>query len=465
MKRYLSFVFFLSLFFACNTYKSLPSVEFTNDWKVQRIVATPQQQSGDAHAGKEYLTTGNYIGSGIPLEVFKRQMKKATPDTLLRREGINANLPYFLTAFQHSNGTTVMSGNCLTCHAGFIEGEHIEGLGGLQQDFSKKRAGGFKMLNLFLKTKYKKESKERESFAVFSDINKRAFNYIVTPFKGVNPAFRLEEAYVMRRNPEDLTLKADDNYEMDKRYTLASDVPPWWNIKKKHGLYYNGMGRGDFTKLLMQASTQGIKDSTEARDIQQHFVDVLAYLESIEPPKYPKEIDEQLAAKGLPLFKKKCSGCHGTYGENETYPNKIVSLDIVKTDPYYARNFSTKMHLADWYNTSWYGASEPTSEVIPLDGYIAPPLDGIWATAPFFHNASVPTIEGVLNSKIRPAYWQRSEKYDYKNLGWKYQQKERASSKKVYNTSLPGYSKEGHYFGDKFSELERKAVIEYLKTL
>ena len=121
--------------------------------------------------------------------------------------------------------------------------------------------------------------------------------------------------------------------------------------------------------------------------------------------------------------------------------------------------------MADWYNTSWYGASEPKSEVIPVDGYIAPPLDGIWATAPFFHNASVPTIEGVLNSKIRPDYWQRSEKYDYENLGWKYQDKERATSKKVYDTSLPGYSKEGHHFGDKFSEAERKEVIEYLKTL
>ena len=51
----------------------------------------------------------------------------------------------------------------------------------------------------------------------------------------------------------------------------------------------------------------------------------------------------------------------------------------------------------------------------PFPGYMAPPLDGIWATAPFFHNGSVPTIEGVLNSKARPAIWQRVN-YDSKVL-------------------------------------------------
>ena len=462
MKRYFAFFVLLSVFFACNSYKDLPSLEFTNDWKVQRIPASPQLTGGDPVAGLEYMTTGDYIGSGVPLAAFKKLPK--VRDTILNRSGVNATFPMGIMAFDHANGTKVFTGNCLTCHGGFIEGKYIEGLGGLEQDFSKDRSFLFKLLDAKVKMKFKEGSKEREAFEIFSSINKRAMNYIVTPFKGVNPAFRLEETYVMRRNPIDLTLKEEDNYELDK-HTLASDVPPWWHLKKKNGLYYNGMGRGDFTKLLMQASTQGIKDSTEARAIQKRFVDVFAYISSIEPPVYPKDIDQDLAAIGRPLFEKKCSGCHGTYGVEETYPNKVVSLDIVKTDPYYARNFSTKKHLADWYNESWYGFSLPVSEVIPLDGYIAPPLDGIWATAPFFHNASVPTLEGVLNSTIRPTYWERTDQYNYQKIGWKYQQREKANSKKVYNTTIPGYSNKGHYFGDAFSQKERLAVIEYLKTL
>lgn len=463
MKQFRLFLFFLLLFIACSPYRNLPSLDFSTDWKTKVIPPHPQIKGGDPEAGKAYLGAGNYIGSGIPWDTFKKKPK--VKDKVLNREEENATLPYGIMVFKHSNGTKVFTGNCFTCHAGFIEGQYIEGLGGLEQDFSKKRAIFLKLLDVKVKTKFKKGSKEREAYEVFSKINTNAMQYIVTPFNGVNPAFRLEEAYIMQRNPVDLTLKEERNYEMDKRYTLASDVPPWWHLKKKNGLYYNGMGRGDYTKLLMQASTQGITDSTEARAIQQKFIDVLAYIESIEPPAFPKEIDTTLAKKGKRLFNRKCSNCHGTYGEKDTYPNKLVALSEIKTDPYYARNFSTKKHLSTWYNESWYGQSPPLSYVQPEDGYIAPPLDGIWATAPFFHNASVPTIEGVLNSKKRPTYWQRTQKYNFEKLGWIYQESKKASSKKIYNTTLPGYSNEGHYFGDQLTEGERTAVIEYLKTL
>jgi hypothetical protein len=80
----------------------------------------------------------------------------------------------------------------------------------------------------------------------------------------------------------------------------------------------------------------------------------------------------------------------------------------------------------------------------------------------------VPTLEGVLNSKIRPTYWSRDfnhPQYDYEQIGWKYTQEDSARGTAVYNTTLAGYGNYGHTFGDKLSEAERKAVIEYLKTL
>lgn len=464
MKKSLLFFLFLTGFFACNTYRSLPEIILTNEWETQEIAATAQLKGGDPEAGFRFLIEGNYIGSGIPFDMVNKK-KINIEEPVLERTGENANLPFGLTVFSHANGTKVMTGNCLTCHGGYLNGAFTVGLGGNVNDFSKNNATLFKALNTLVKLKYKKDSKEREAYEIFGFINKEALSYIVTPFKGVNPAFRLEEAYIMRRNPEDLTIKEESNYKMDKRYTLASDIPPWWHLKKKNGLYYNGMGRGDFTKLLMQASTQGIKDSTEARAIQQNFIDVLAYIKSIEAPKYPKSIDEKLAWKGEKLFNKNCSKCHGTYGEIEAYPNKLIALAEIKTDPYYALNFSAKMHLADWYNESWYGQSEPKSYVLPLDGYVAPPLDGVWATAPYFHNASVPNVEGVLNSANRPTYWKRIEVLDYEKMGWQYEETNKGKSKKTYDTTLPGYSNEGHDFGDKFTSSERTAVIEYLKTL
>src|SRR6185437_677273 len=101
------------------------------------------------------------------------------------------------------------------------------------------------------------------------------------------------------------------------------------------------------------------------------------------------------------------------------------------------------------------------------NGYIAPPLDGIWITAPYFHNGSVPTLEAVLNSRIRPTCWTRDfehPQYDYSAVGWRYTV-DTVGRRSVYNTTLPGYGNYGHTFGDRLSDRERREVIEYLKTL
>ena len=133
-------------------------------------------------------------------------------------------------------------------------------------------------------------------------------------------------------------------------------------------------------------------------------------------------------------------------------------------------NVSNYQHpeFVKWFNSSWFAQGDHPARLQPYNGYIAPPLDGIWITAPFFHNASVPNLEGVLNSKARPKYWSRDFEnpvYDYEKLGWKYEEKNKPGGTTVYNTDLRGYGNYGHYFGDKLTDQERQAVIEYLKTL
>src|SRR5260370_3984779 len=57
--------------------------------------------------------------------------------------------------------------------------------------------------------------------------------------------------------------------------------------------------------------------------------------------------------------------------------------------------------------------------IYPADnGYIPPPLDGIWANAPYLHNGSVPPIWDLLTPASRPSVWTRTDPgYDQKNLG------------------------------------------------
>ncbi len=57
------------------------------------------------------------------------------------------------------------------------------------------------------------------------------------------------------------------------------------------------------------------------------------------------------------------------------------------------------------YNATWFGEGYPVNT--ERVGYQAPPLDGIWATAPYLHNGSVPTLHALLLSSTRPARFTR----------------------------------------------------------
>ena len=454
----------LLLLYACNTYIGLPEKVTQTDFRVKEIPAYPQQLGGDPEAGFDYLLNGNYIGSGIPLSLFGKRILRR--DSILDRPGFNATLPYTFTAFETANQASVVNGNCFTCHSAQINGQLVLGLGNSFSDFRNNYALMSKGMNTIMRLRFKKDSDEWNAYKDFGAYFKVSAPRIQTRQPGVNIAARLAEACAMHRDPADLTYREQPNFDMPD-YNIATDVPPLWLLKKKNSLYYTSVGRGDFTKLLFQAALMGIPDSTQARAAITQFKDVLAWLHTLKAPEYPFPIDAPLAAQGEAIFSEHCSKCHGTYGNNPSYPNKVVSLEVVQTDPWYA-SYAVDAPIVEWYNQSWFAQSEPKSWFEPEAGYIAPPLDGIWASAPYLHNGSVPTLEDLLYSPGRPAIWQRSgnpDDYDPVKVGWKYKRKENKAGKWTYNTHLPAYSNTGHYFGDKLSTQERKALIEYLKTL
>jgi mono/diheme cytochrome c family protein len=225
--------------------------------------------------------------------------------------------------------------------------------------------------------------------------------------------------------------------------------------------------------MLLAAATCTDKVE-EAAAMDAWIVDVRAYLLTLEPPAYPYPIDRELAAQGKKLFDSRCEDCHGTYGEEESYPNELIALEDVETDPALARRlYEDADPFIHWLDASFYGEM---SRLEPALGYIAPPLDGVWATAPYLHNGSVPTLAALMDSTSRPAYWRfvtSEPKYDPRTLGWDFAEvpygKEGAMSwderNRIYDTSLHGYSNEGHTFGDELTPDERAALLEYLKTL
>ncbi len=123
---------------------------------------------------------------------------------------------------------------------------------------------------------------------------------------------------------------------------------------------------------------------------------------------------------------------------------------------------------AAFINSTWFGADHPMTST---GGYLAPPLLGVWATAPYFHNGSVPTLDGVLDSTARPTSWRRNPttEYDSVAVGLAVVITPPAGTgiqrRKTFDTSLPGMSSAGHTFGDDLDAATRRDLIEYLKTL
>ena len=220
----------------------------------------------------------------------------------------------------------------------------------------------------------------------------------------------------------------------------------------------------------------------EARRVDAMFADI-HYVVSLRAPKYPFAIDEVKAQAGAAVFAANCAGCHGTYAEDDaddTYPNLLIPLAAIGTDPVVANGgVIHSPHLVEWYNNSFYGQVTPFYPVDPdsgVVGYIAPPLDGIWATGPFLHNGSVPNLRQVLDSESRWPVWRRTSydttEFDETNLGWPAEQvmvrqseTELSIRKTVYDTYYWSQSNAGHTYGDHLTEDERTAVLEYLKTL
>lgn len=94
--------------------------------------------------------------------------------------------------------------------------------------------------------------------------------------------------------------------------------------------------------------------------------------------------------------------------------------------------------------------------------YKGRPLNGIWATAPYLHNGSVPNLYELLK---KPAdriktFMVGSREFDAVNVGF-----DTATGKSAFDTNLTGNSNAGHVYGTKLTEVQKRALVEYMKTL
>ena len=427
-------------------------------------ITASSQRSGNVSAGENYLFTGDYLSSGIPYNTFITALGQ-DPSNKLNRTGDNAVIPHDFTAVDAPNGVRVVAPNCLQCHSGSINGQFIVGLGNASSDFTSDQSSLSTLAGLLIPP----GTPERDAFEPFKKAFEAVAPNIIAEVRGANVADKLGAILAAHRDKETLEWLETPSINIPSEVVIT-DVPPWWVLKKKNAMFYAGNGRGDFSRYLMASSLLTMKDSSKANEVNERFPDVLAYINSLEPPAYPGNVDASLAEEGKLVFTQNCAKCHGTYGSGGSYPNLLVSLEVVGTDPLLSNAYtgSTYSPFKSWFNTGWFGREPNGGQLVAEGGYVAQPLDGIWASAPYLHNGSVPTLEDLLNSQQRPSFWKRTfddSDYDHEKMGWNYITPSSQTDKETYNTTLPGYGNQGHVFGDVLNAQERKALIEYLKTL
>ena len=96
--------------------------------------------------------------------------------------------------------------------------------------------------------------------------------------------------------------------------------------------------------------------------------------------------------------------------------------------------------------------------------YRARPLDGIWATAPYLHNGSVPNLYDLLLPSTRRLriFYVGSWEFDPLHVG--IETGSPFAGAFTFDTRLPGNANTGHEYGTNLSDSERMALVEFLKT-
>jgi len=243
-----------------------------------------------------------------------------------------------------------------------------------------------------------------------------------------------------------------------------------------------------------------------------HLAQIQDDLYALRAPQWPAGIfgalDTSRVKQGGQIYAQQCVSCHQLSDRNNAKRELKAALTPtaeVGTDPRMVNNFLQSKSSTGAFEGrkegvvlgTVFGAQAQTADIVvhaavgaalrhPLaamrdaiagyhkvikaavdshpDYYKARPLSGIWSSAPYLHNGSVPSLAELLKPPAARVthFYVGSREFDALNVGLAAGAAEHASE---FDTTLPGNSNAGHVYGTTLSDADKRDLLEYLKSL
>jgi mono/diheme cytochrome c family protein len=294
-------------------------------------------------------------------------------------------------------------------------------------------------------------------------------------------------------------------------------VPPLWNIDRFAWLHWNANTNSVIQRSIGEAIGVGAAFDAETLDTTVAIANQMRIEEQIQKltaPAWPDQFgkpDAARIARGKEVYAGHCAKCHDPTEKDDRglLVFHLSTLEEAGTDPFDAQNFDRPVVKKDGSKVGFAASiadllarlqQKAREQMAPADQalmarleanrqprwrdtltatggpvYPARPLDGIWATAPYLHNGSVPTLYHLLlpEEKRPPRFVVGVTDFDPRDVGFEWDPKKyptqtdpHVPDKKLFlfDTSIDGNHNSGHLYGTELSEDDRRALIEYLKV-
>jgi len=309
-----------------------------------------------------------------------------------------------------------------------------------------------------------------------------------------------------------------DNFLIPENVSTADypvRFPFLWNVGRQDLTQWTGSsinGNRDYALARNAAQLCGVWGMIHPRG-NNFLVDNTTNYEGLEileesvrtigPPEWPWDLDLDKASQGAELYENNCASCHGIQPgapRPPVFDTWLTPVHNVGTDIKYWLNLARlapssglmtgRKIPSSGYEIQPYNELAArlvavvnqtallqkfpeldftlTKDPTPPGSYESRVLEGVWASAPYLHNGSVPSLAELLKPAVdRESVFEVGPAYDLVNVGIAEEQPEWAVKSVFFvNPDLfSGDSNAGHEYGTDLSPEEKEALLEYLKTL